>query len=814
MDSEVPVPGRDRRWVHNPDLRCCLILTAIWVFFFSDPLFSSKNFYFRDILNFHYPLRRVLIDSFARWEFPLWNPSVYLGQPMMADPNYMAFYPTNLFHLFLPFNYAFKLHLLIHPLLAGVGIYFLQKRLGISPTAALAGSLVYQTSGTVLSFLNLYNFVPAVALVPWAAWAFLGACVGNRLRRTLLFGLLLGLLMTVCDPILLQCSLWLIAGLWSYQVLKSEQRFRVWGRILRTFLVALVFAFCVAAVQILPTLELLPHTVRAAGYDFATVTDWSMHPFEFLNVVVPHIFGNPYTLDGSAYWGEPFHRGREGYLVSFFLGTGTLMLVLLSIFSVRKCLQRILIALAALGSGLAIGSFNPLYPWLYEHLPSILLGRYPSKYFLLTTIAFSILAALGFEVLAARREGSPRPRRLVMAVGIIGLAAGGTLLGTWLYCRFNPSLLETWIRYKAGPALAGSKDFPTLLSQLTNSFGLSGIFWTLWSFPMLIFSFRGSSHLPGAVFLALLAAELIPANLRLAPLIEDAEVNLVSEVNTYLRKVTSNELARVVPLDSPRYIPGGALWAPNRSWAWLTTFLRRSGQPLYGIMDGLQYSIFFSVDNLNTRESHELYRVAYGSHGAINIFSLMSRLNSPAILTTREISFPGLRLSSSFDTGAEKKLKVYWLDNFLPRAYFVSGVERASSPDNALQRFIRPDFPFDSSVILENGSIQEKPGHSAAGHARILEYRNSRVVCEVEAAMDGYLVLLDSRFRGWRASVDGRSAEILPANYAFRAVRVLSGKHKVEFIYHPNSFYSGLALTCLALLFGATFALWGPGRAR
>ena len=32
---------------------------------------------------------------------------------MLANPNHMAFYPTNLFHLFLPFNYAFKLHFAI-----------------------------------------------------------------------------------------------------------------------------------------------------------------------------------------------------------------------------------------------------------------------------------------------------------------------------------------------------------------------------------------------------------------------------------------------------------------------------------------------------------------------------------------------------------------------------------------------------------------------------------------------------------------------------------------------------------------------------
>ena len=119
------------RWFRNPDVWFPVVLVVSGVLFFSDPLFSSKNFFFRDILNFHYPLHKVLIQAYARGEFPLWNPYVALGQPMLANPNYMAFYPSTLFHLLLPFNYAFKLHFIIHPLLGGLGLYFLQRRLGI-----------------------------------------------------------------------------------------------------------------------------------------------------------------------------------------------------------------------------------------------------------------------------------------------------------------------------------------------------------------------------------------------------------------------------------------------------------------------------------------------------------------------------------------------------------------------------------------------------------------------------------------------------------------------------------------------------------
>jgi hypothetical protein len=58
---DTPMLEPDRRWYRNPDLIASSLLVVLGVLFFADVLFTSKNFYFRDILNFHYPLRKVLI---------------------------------------------------------------------------------------------------------------------------------------------------------------------------------------------------------------------------------------------------------------------------------------------------------------------------------------------------------------------------------------------------------------------------------------------------------------------------------------------------------------------------------------------------------------------------------------------------------------------------------------------------------------------------------------------------------------------------------------------------------------------------------
>ncbi|MBE9471546.1 MAG: YfhO family protein [Chloroflexi bacterium] len=66
----------------------------------------------------------------------------------------------------------------------------------------------------------------------------------------------------------------------------------------------------------------------------------------------------------------------------------------------------------------------------------------------------------------------------------------------------------------------------------------------------------------------------------------------------------------------------------------------------------------------------------------------------------------------------------------------------------------------------------------------------------------GYLVLTDTWYPGWQATVDGKPAEVLQANYAFRAVYLAAGEHTVEMVYHPTSVLVGeaVSLTTLTLL--------------
>ncbi len=92
-----------------------------------------------------------------------------------------------------------------------------------------------------------------------------------------------------------------------------------------------------------------------------------------------------------------------------------------------------------------------------------------------------------------------------------------------------------------------------------------------------------------------------------------------------------------------------------------------------------------------------------------------------------------------------------------------------------------------SSIIHYQVTLQDAP---------------NRVTIHAVLDTPGYLVLTDTWYPGWQATVDGEPAEVLQANYAFRAVYLEAGEHTVEMDYQPTSVLVGKAvsLTTLTLL--------------
>ncbi len=118
----------------------------------------------------------------------------------------------------------------------------------------------------------------------------------------------------------------------------------------------------------------------------------------------------------------------------------------------------------------------------------------------------------------------------------------------------------------------------------------------------------------------------------------------------------------------------------------------------------------------------------------------------------------------------------------------------------------------DTPVVETAAASPSSP--AAATPARRVTRTDTTVTIEADAPRPGRLVLLDTFYPGWQATVDGRRVPIAATNAAFRSVPVPAGRHEVRFEYRPASVRWGAVISIAALLLLGAAIVLGGGRRR
>lgn len=153
--------------------------------------------------------------------------------------------------------------------------------------------------------------------------------------------------------------------------------------------------------------------------------------------------------------------------------------------------------------------------------------------------------------------------------------------------------------------------------------------------------------------------------------------------------------------------------------------------------------------------------------------------------------------------------------DYAPRA-FLTHTGAVVSDQEALRMLQAPDY--SGELLLADGEpMQSDAGEGLDETANISSYQPERVVVEVNARADGYLVLADAWDPGWIALVDGQPTPIHRADLILRAVGVGAGIHHVEFLYRPATLYigtviSGLSLAVFGIIVCAVWLWYGRSR--
>jgi len=74
------------------------------------------------------------------------------------------------------------------------------------------------------------------------------------------------------------------------------------------------------------------------------------------------------------------------------------------------------------------------------------------------------------------------------------------------------------------------------------------------------------------------------------------------------------------------------------------------------------------------------------------------------------------------------------------------------------------------------------------------------VEIDVESQGPGLVVIAQSFYRAWHASIDGRSVPLLRANHAFQALQVPTGSSHVSLRYQDRRLWLGAIVSGLTAL--------------
>jgi hypothetical protein len=143
-------------------------------------------------------------------------------------------------------------------------------------------------------------------------------------------------------------------------------------------------------------------------------------------------------------------------------------------------------------------------------------------------------------------------------------------------------------------------------------------------------------------------------------------------------------------------------------------------------------------------------------------------------------------------------VKVFENPSAYPRAWSVHEVKTVASVREAHQTFSSEAFdPQTSAIVVKQSPALESCSNEDDSVLTPIHQPNF-IHLQARMACRGMVIVTDSFFPGWRATVDGKSTPIYEVDGGVRAIVVEKGAHEIDMKYRPWTVFGGGLMTLLA----------------
>jgi hypothetical protein len=708
------------------------------------------------------PWRSLAFDLAKSGQVPLWNRFLGMGAPLLANYQTAVLYPPNWILFLVNVAWGQGLLVIAHWIISGLGMALLARRLKLGRMPAAISGLAYALSGYLVARAGFLSINAAASWLPWIlagveALAKSEGGLRDSLRPVLWTALALAMQWLAGHAQTAWYTLLFALAWWIWRV-GWQQGWRAVQAQAPKLISALAIAFTLSAPQLLPTLEYLRLSPRAASFDPELALTYSFWPWRALELIAPGLLGQPSWIGGywgyGNYWEDAIYVG----VLPFLLALGAVI----TSFGGRRQdgLVHYLGAAGAISFLLGLGQNTPVFPFLFTRVPTFNLFQAPTRWNLITVACLALLAGIG-----ADRWRSAENRSLYwLRLGTAGAAA--VTLAAFTAARLLPAvrpstLLATGV---AGGWLLASGVLALLLTEAARP-------WWHW---MVV----------GTVLI-----NLLTINAGVLPM---ADPSLYTDRDHWATDPPHGHRLYMDPTveydlkfsQAFRFDEYGTMSDWERA--------REVGLPNTLLLDRVS-----SANNFDP-----LVPATFGKW--MDALASMPEVQQRRLLGLMDVQLAWLSAGEGAQDGYEtiddaKRARWY------PRATWIADGE------SSLSDVMEPGFDPARTLLLEGERPLNVDEGGRAEVSTIRDPRAGRTEIEVTADGGGWLLLSDISFPGWVASVDGERTTLYLADSIFRAVHVPAGRHEIAFTYRPWSWRLGLVLFAIGL--GAVGLMaWGRRR--
>ena len=772
-------------------LGAALLFLILPILAFPELIFGNRTLYWSDLSWMHYPRRIFAAGEWLSGRIPLWDPYQHNGMPLLAESQVGVLYPFSVLFLSpLSPSLELSLFILLHFTLAGWFTFILAKSLALSDISALVAGLSFGLGGVLMAQVANLNIMAGAVWLPLILFGVIKSTRQRRWTIALPAGIPLALQVFIAQPQVVLYSIVTLIGYGLYRVVadflnppeyaQNQRKWRPAAQTLLFVIVPIVSGLLLSAPQWLATLELQQLSVRSAQRTLDFLTENSLPPALLLNLVLPSIFGNNVTGFRA---GDPF---QEDFI---YLGFIPLVLIFFSPAQRHKRDMLFFLLLTAAALLLALGSNTPLYKYIIQYLPGFSLFRIPARWLLVVNLGLAVLAGYGMETVLT--QGISRRQWMVLAAGSLAVLL---ILGlSWLWR--DP--LSGW----AGSNWS-SLHQKLLAAHYEHSFTINPAY--------------KSYSLPGWV--------RVPALL----LVFNIVLSLGLFLLYALRKISAMGFGRlaIVLIALDLILAGGTTVNPTQPNSWWHQLSGGAAYVLENLNQGRVFPLGMGSEQAAVRHLGQYFPSVYqvrsaGGHGSSLMLNRTQTFldESHPVQAVRALGVRYLLTEGYMGADAAATFPIVYADDdsivyenpaLIPRIYVVYKVIPVNSPEAALNYFRGTDIDPAITAVLETSqrALPTLDSLDAAADIQILLETPQTVKVAVTTAADGYLIMLDTFFQGWVATINGEPASIIRANYVSRAVFVPAGEHIVEFVYRPWSFWVGALLAVMAAVLLSAAAIY------